>query len=92
MGSFEPDAGKFASGEIEARNNQALRRFFLEEAAATLEWLRGMGLTFQGPNQEPPNRVLCMHNVVPGAGRSGLCPSRSSRETAGASRTTASWS
>jgi succinate dehydrogenase/fumarate reductase flavoprotein subunit len=60
------DAGKFAPA-LEARNNHALRRFFLTEAAATLEWLRGLGLTFQGPHPEPPNRVPRMHNVVPGA-------------------------
>jgi fumarate reductase flavoprotein subunit len=61
------DAAKFAAPQIEARNNQSLREFFLTEAAATLEWLGGMGLTFQGPNPEPPNRVPRMHNVVPGA-------------------------
>jgi fumarate reductase flavoprotein subunit len=61
------DAGKFASSEIEARNNAALRRFFLSHAAATLDWLMAMGLSFFGPHPEPPNRVPRMHNVVPGA-------------------------
>ncbi|MEW6751903.1 MAG: FAD-dependent oxidoreductase [Candidatus Latescibacterota bacterium] len=61
------DAGRFAAPQIEARNNQALRRYFLGQAAETLEWLTGMGLRFQGPNPEPPNRVPRMHNVVPGA-------------------------
>lgn len=61
------DAGKFAPPEIEARNNQVLRQFFLSEAANTLEWLRAMGLSFVGPSPEPPNRVPRMHNVVPGA-------------------------
>jgi hypothetical protein len=61
------DAGKFAPGSIEARNNDSLRRFFLSHSAETLEWLRGMGLSFHGPNPEPPNRVSRMHNVVPNA-------------------------
>lgn len=61
------DAGKFAPPAIEARNNGPLRRFFLGQAAATLEWLSGLGLTFYGPSPEPPNRVPRMHNVVPGA-------------------------
>lgn len=61
------DAGRFAPAEIEARNNQALRRYFLGQAAETLAWLAEMGLSFHGPNPEPPNRVPRMHNVVPGA-------------------------
>lgn len=61
------DVAKFAPGEIEARNHQVLRRFFLRHAAETLDWLTGMGLKFHGPNPEPPNRSPRMHNVVPGA-------------------------
>ncbi len=61
------DAGQFAPADIEARNNAALRRFFLSHTAETLEWLRGMGLAFHGPSPEPPNRVPRMHNVVPAA-------------------------
>ncbi len=61
------DAGGFAPKDIEARNNEPLRRFFLSHTAETLEWLRGMGLAFHGPNPEPPNRVPRMHNVVPNA-------------------------
>ncbi|MCA9016606.1 MAG: FAD-dependent oxidoreductase [Planctomycetaceae bacterium] len=63
----ETDAGLFAAPEIEAHSNNALRRFFLGQTAATLEWLRGMGLYFHGPNPEPPNRVPRMHNIVPNA-------------------------
>ena len=51
------DVAKFAAPEVEARNNAPLRRLFLSESAATLDWLLGMGLAFQGPNPEPPNRV-----------------------------------
>lgn len=61
------DAGKFPAADIEARNNGELRRFFLSHAADTLHWLMDMGLSFHGPNPEPPNRVPRMHNVVPGA-------------------------
>jgi succinate dehydrogenase/fumarate reductase flavoprotein subunit len=61
------DAGQFPAADIEARNNNELRRFFLSHAADTLHWLMDMGLSFHGPNPEPPNRVPRMHNVVPGA-------------------------
>ncbi|MAV34088.1 MAG: FAD-binding dehydrogenase [Planctomycetaceae bacterium] len=61
------DAGKFADPEIERCNNDALRAYFLREAPRTFDWLCKLGLTFVGPNPEPPNRVPRMHNVVPGA-------------------------
>lgn len=61
------DAGKFATPEIEQRNNAELRGYFLDEAANTLSWLTGLGLSFHGPSPEPPNRVPRMHNVVPNA-------------------------
>lgn len=60
------DAGKFAAPEIEARNHDDLRRYFLREAATTYEWLESLGLRFVGPSPEPPNRTPRMHNVVPG--------------------------
>lgn len=63
----EVDAGKFGPADHQRRNNQALRRYFLGETAATLEWLCQLGLVFHGPNPEPPNRVPRMHNVVPNA-------------------------
>lgn len=63
----DQDAGKFAPAEIEAQNNSRLRHFFLREAARTLDWLQRIGISFVGPNPEPPNRVPRMHNVVPGA-------------------------
>ncbi|NQV23309.1 MAG: FAD-dependent oxidoreductase [Rhodopirellula sp.] len=61
------DAGLFSAPDIEARNNDPLRRYFLSHAADTLHWLMDMGLSFHGPSPEPPNRVPRMHNVVPGA-------------------------
>ena len=67
LDDHEEDAGAFAPDAIEARNHAALRRWFLSHTAETLDWLRGMGLAFHGPNPEPPNRVPRMHNVVPNA-------------------------
>jgi succinate dehydrogenase/fumarate reductase flavoprotein subunit len=61
------DAGKFALPSIEARNNKELRAYFLSHAAATLDWLASVGLSFVGPSPEPPNRVSRMHNVIPNA-------------------------
>lgn len=61
------DAGRFAPPDIERHNNAALRRFFLNHSAEALHWLAGMGIRFQGPNPEPPNRQPRMHNAVPGA-------------------------
>jgi len=61
------DAGNFPPQDIEARNADVMRAFFLHEAATTFEWLRGIGLSFVGPSPEPPNRNPRMHNVVPGA-------------------------
>ena len=61
------DAGKFPAAEIEARNSDELRRFFLSHTSATLDWLMNLGLNFHGPSPEPPNRVPRMHNVIPNA-------------------------
>ena len=63
----EEDAAKFGPPEYQAKNNTALRRFFLQHSAETLHWLMDLGLVFHGPNAEPPNRVPRMHNVVPNA-------------------------
>src|SRR5262245_8147848 len=46
------DVGKFASSEIEARNNSELRAFFLDHAAETLDWLESLGVEFIGPSPE----------------------------------------
>jgi fumarate reductase flavoprotein subunit len=59
------DAGRFAPPGIEARNQAALRRYFLGQTAATLHWLMDLGLAFYGPLPEPPNRVPRLHAVVP---------------------------
>ncbi len=52
------DAGCFAPRKIEARNNEELRRWFLGHGADTLAWLQDMGLSFQGPNPEPPRSLI----------------------------------
>jgi len=67
VASHAEDASKFAPPSIEARNNDAMRRYFLSEAATTFQWMCDLGLSFVGPSPEPPNRVPRMHNVVPGA-------------------------
>ncbi len=59
------DAGQFAPPDIEARNAEGLRGWFLSQSAETFEWLRTLGLSFHGPSPEPPNRVPRMHNVLP---------------------------
>ncbi|MCA9231244.1 MAG: FAD-dependent oxidoreductase [Planctomycetales bacterium] len=63
----EADAALFGPPEVQARNNAAMRRYFLGHAAETLDWLRDLGLNFHGPSPEPPNRAPRMHNVVPNA-------------------------
>jgi fumarate reductase flavoprotein subunit len=61
------DVARFAPADIEARNDEPIRRHFLEQAADTFAWLSGLGLQFHGPAPEPPNRVPRMHNVIPNA-------------------------
>jgi succinate dehydrogenase/fumarate reductase flavoprotein subunit len=65
--AHEVDAGLFGPSAYQERNNSELRRYFLKHSADTLQWLIDKGLTFNGPNPEPPNRVPRMHNVVPNA-------------------------
>lgn len=62
----DEDMAKFAAAR-EVRNNPVLRRWLASHAAETLEWLGELGLRFNGPNPEPPNRVPRMHNVAPNA-------------------------
>jgi fumarate reductase flavoprotein subunit len=62
--SHSEDMGKFA-GHRDASNNHALRSLLARNAADTLEWLIGLGVSFHGPYPEPPNRQPRRHNVVP---------------------------
>jgi fumarate reductase flavoprotein subunit len=48
------DTSRFAPAEIEARNNEPLRRFFLSHSAETPHWLMEMGLRFHGPSPSLP--------------------------------------
>ena len=63
-GDHNEDIGKFRL-DLEPRNDFNRRRTLTENAGAAFEWLRGMGLAFQGPSPEPPNRKPRMHNVIP---------------------------
>lgn len=60
---FVEDMYAFAGGP----DNVELRRLLAEESGPTIAWLEGLGVTFAGPFEEPPNRVPRMHNALPGA-------------------------
>lgn len=53
------------NGVFEERENLELRRLFAVNAAATLEWLIGLGVRFLGPFPEPPHRHPRTHLVLP---------------------------
>jgi fumarate reductase flavoprotein subunit len=53
------------AGELDARDNPALRRILCEEIPATFQWLLDSGVRFMGPMPEPPHRQPRMHNVLP---------------------------
>ena len=61
------DAGKFASPEIEARNNSELRSVFPGPRGRNARLAGIARRRFIGPSPEPPNRVPRMHNAVPNA-------------------------
>jgi succinate dehydrogenase/fumarate reductase flavoprotein subunit len=52
-------------GAFALRENLALRRLLVDNAAPTLDWLMSLGLCFYGPTADPPHRHPRMHNVVP---------------------------
>lgn len=60
------DIGQF-NGELDRYDNKELCWVLIREGAETIEWLRGHGFEFIGPNLEPPHRVPRMHNVIPNA-------------------------
>lgn len=53
------------TGAFASRDNLALRRLLVDNAAESLEWLMSLGLCFYGPTADPPHRHARMHNVVP---------------------------
>ena len=60
------DIQKF-NGESDRFNNKELCRLLIREGGQTIEWMKGFGFEFYGPNPEPPHRVPRMHNVIPNA-------------------------
>jgi succinate dehydrogenase/fumarate reductase flavoprotein subunit len=53
------------AGELDSRDNSALRRVMCEELPATFQWLMDSGIRFYGPMAEPPHRCKRMHSVLP---------------------------
>ncbi|MFC0534037.1 FAD-dependent oxidoreductase [Phytohabitans kaempferiae] len=61
--AFVEDMYAFAGGP----DNDDLRLMLATESGPAIAWLEGLGVTFAGPFEEPPNRVPRMHNALPGA-------------------------
>ena len=53
------------NGELDARDNAALRRVLADEMPETFRWLLKHGVRFYGPMPEPPHTKPRMHNVLP---------------------------
>ena len=53
------------AGDLQARDNDELRRVLCEEIPGTFRWLLDSGIRFMGPMPEPPHRRPRMHNVLP---------------------------
>ncbi len=53
------------AGDLDARDNAALRRVLCDEIPGTFQWLLDSGIRFMGPMPEPPHRQPRMHNVLP---------------------------
>jgi fumarate reductase flavoprotein subunit len=53
------------NGDLDGRDNPALRRILTEEMPETFCWLLTLGIRFYGPMPEPPHRLPRMHNVLP---------------------------
>jgi succinate dehydrogenase/fumarate reductase flavoprotein subunit len=53
------------NGDLDARDNPALRRVLADEMPDTFRWLLKHGLRFYGPMPEPPHSKPRMHNVLP---------------------------
>ena len=51
-----------------AQDNLELRRLFVDNAAATLEWLASLGVMFHGPSLEPPHARPRLHLALPHSG------------------------
>ncbi len=53
------------AGDLDPRDNPALRRVLCDEIPGTFQWLLDSGIRFMGPMPEPPHRQPRMHNVLP---------------------------
>jgi succinate dehydrogenase/fumarate reductase flavoprotein subunit len=53
------------NGELDGRDNSALRRVLADGIPETFRWLLAQGIRFYGPMPEPPHRKPRMHNVLP---------------------------
>lgn len=53
------------NGDLDARDNPALRRVLTAAMPDTFRWLLQHGIRFYGPMPEPPHQKPRMHNVLP---------------------------
>jgi succinate dehydrogenase/fumarate reductase flavoprotein subunit len=53
------------NGDLDARDNSALRRVLADAMPETFRWLLKHGVRFYGPMPEPPHSKPRMHNVLP---------------------------
>jgi succinate dehydrogenase/fumarate reductase flavoprotein subunit len=53
------------NGDLDARDNPALRRVLADAMPETFRWLLKHGVRFYGPMPEPPHSKPRMHNVLP---------------------------
>jgi len=53
------------NGDLDARDNPALRRVLADAMPETFRWLLSHGIRFYGPMPEPPHGRPRMHNVLP---------------------------
>jgi fumarate reductase flavoprotein subunit len=53
------------NGDLDVRDNAALRRVLADEIPDTFRWLMSHGVRFYGPMPEPPHSKPRMHNVLP---------------------------
>jgi succinate dehydrogenase/fumarate reductase flavoprotein subunit len=51
-----------------AVDNLALRRLYVDNAGATVEWLTSLGVVFHGPSPEPPHTRARLHLALPHSG------------------------
>ena len=64
------------NGDLDRRDNPALRRILADSMPDTFRWLLSHGLRFYGPMPEPPHMQPRMHNVLPNSRASSAASSR----------------